>query len=62
VQDTGAAVVTSVLGKIGYCRRSPRFVGDSKTERGLTEEHRALCFQCHTRRKDADFVFSEYRK
>lgn len=38
-----------------------RFVGDSKTERGLTEEHRALCFQCHTRRKDEDFVFSEYR-
>ena len=39
-----------------------RFVGDSKTERGLTEEHRALCFECHSRRKEEDFVFSEYRR
>ncbi len=33
-----------------------RFVGDSRTERGFTEEHRAPCFECHTRRKEEDFV------
>jgi hypothetical protein len=37
-----------------------RFMGDSRTERGLTKEHRDLCFQCHSHRKDSDFVFSEY--
>jgi hypothetical protein len=39
-----------------------RFLGDSTTERPLTEEHRGLCFSCHQQRKAHDFVFSVYRK
>jgi hypothetical protein len=39
-----------------------RFLGDSETDRPLTEEHRGLCFSCHEQRKTHDFVFSEYRK
>jgi len=39
-----------------------RFLGDSRTERPLTEEHRALCFSCHEKRKANDFVFSTFRK
>ena len=39
-----------------------RFAGDSETERPLTEEHRALCFSCHEKRKSHDFVFSDFRK
>jgi hypothetical protein len=39
-----------------------RFLGDSATDRPLTEEHRALCFSCHEQRKTRDYVFSEYRK
>lgn len=39
-----------------------RFLGDSETDRPLTEEHRGQCFICHEQRKTHDFVFSEYRK
>lgn len=39
-----------------------RFLGDSETDRPLTEEHRAACFTCHEQAKDHDFVFSKYRK
>ena len=39
-----------------------RFLGDSETERPLTEEHRKLCFSCHEKRKSHDFVFSTFRK
>lgn len=39
-----------------------RFLGDSETDRPLTEEHRALCFSCHEKRKAQDFVFSMFRK
>jgi Cytochrome P460 len=39
-----------------------RFLGDSETDRPLTEEHRGECFSCHQQRKTHDFVFSEYRK
>lgn len=39
-----------------------RFVGDSETDRPLTEEHRGACFTCHEQAKDYDFVFSRYRK
>jgi len=39
-----------------------RFMGDSETDRPLTEEHRQSCFNCHQARKDHDFVFSQYRK
>jgi hypothetical protein len=39
-----------------------RFMGDSQTDRPLTEEHRQVCFKCHEQRKDHDFVFSQYRE
>ena len=39
-----------------------RFLGDSETDRPLTEDHRAVCFTCHEPMKDHDFVFSKYRK
>lgn len=39
-----------------------RFLGDSETDRPLTEEQRALCHTCHEQRKANDLVFSEYRK
>lgn len=39
-----------------------RFLGDSETDRPLTEEHRGLCFSCHEKRKAHDFVFSTFRK
>ena len=39
-----------------------RFLGDSETERALTEERRGQCFSCHEKRKTEDFVFSKYRK
>jgi len=39
-----------------------RFLGDSQTDRPLTEEHRKLCFGCHEQAKKHDFVFSEYRQ
>jgi len=39
-----------------------RFLGDSETDRPLTEEHRKLCFSCHEKRKSHDFVFSTFRK
>ena len=39
-----------------------RFSGDSETDRPLTEEHRALCFSCHEKRRAQDFVFSKFRK
>jgi Cytochrome P460 len=48
----------SATGGWGY----ERFLGDSATDRPLTEEHRALCFSCHEQRKTHDCVFSEYRK
>lgn len=39
-----------------------RFLGDSATERPLTEEHRKECFDCHEQRNAHDLVFSEYRE
>jgi hypothetical protein len=39
-----------------------RFLGDSQTDRPLTEEHRGQCVTCHQQRKAHDLVFSEYRK
>jgi hypothetical protein len=39
-----------------------RFLGDSKANRPLTEEHRGQCFSCHEKRKAQDFVFSTFRK
>jgi hypothetical protein len=38
------------------------FKGDSKTERAVSKNAAAACFQCHTSQKDKDFVFSSYRK
>jgi hypothetical protein len=38
------------------------FKGDSKTERAVTQKNAAsACFQCHTARKDHDYVFSALR-
>lgn len=37
------------------------FKGDSKTERAVGNNAAAACFQCHTARKDHDFVFSSFR-
>jgi hypothetical protein len=37
------------------------FVGEGRTQ-GASEEVRAGCFSCHSRRKDHDFLFSEFRK
>ena len=38
------------------------FVGDSQTDRALTTQAKAACYNCHTRRKSNDFVFSTFRK
>lgn len=38
------------------------FKGDSSTERAVGANAAAACYQCHTSRKDADFVFSTFRK
>jgi Cytochrome P460 len=38
-----------------------RFMGDNWREDVLKPEERDGCFQCHTRRKGADYVFSVYR-
>jgi hypothetical protein len=38
------------------------FKGDSTTERAVGANARSACFECHTQRKDKDFVFSAYRK
>jgi len=37
------------------------FKGDSKTERAVGNNAAAACYQCHTAKKDADFVFSAWR-
>jgi len=37
------------------------FKGDSQTERTLTDERRAACYNCHIRKKDHEFVFSVFR-
>jgi Cytochrome P460 len=37
------------------------FKGDSKTERAVGNLAAAACFECHTARKDHDFVFSSFR-
>jgi cytochrome P460 len=39
-----------------------RFLKDSKTERATTARERAECVACHERRKEHDFVFSEFRR
>jgi hypothetical protein len=39
-----------------------RFLGDSETDRPLTEERRTQCFSCHEQVKAHEYVFSEYRK
>ena len=38
------------------------FKGDSKTERAVGANAASACFQCHTGRKDHDFIFSAFRK
>ncbi len=38
------------------------FKGDSKTERAVGAKAATACFQCHTSRKDHDYVFSRWRK
>jgi hypothetical protein len=38
------------------------FKGDSTTDRAVGANAAAACYQCHTQRKDNDFVFSAYRK
>ena len=38
------------------------FKGDSKTDRAVGNNAATACFQCHTARKDNDFVFSAFRK
>jgi hypothetical protein len=37
-----------------------RFMGDNWREDVLKHEERDGCFQCHARRKSADYVFSVY--
>jgi hypothetical protein len=37
------------------------FAGEDQTE-GATGSVREACFSCHSRRKEHDFVFSEFRK
>ncbi len=38
------------------------FKGDSTSDRAVGKSAAEACFQCHTARKDADFVFSAMRK
>jgi len=38
------------------------FRGDSETDRMIAAEAATKCFACHARRKDNDYVFSQYRK
>ena len=38
------------------------FKGDSTTDRAVGNNAATACFQCHTARKDNDFVFSAFRK
>ncbi len=38
------------------------FKGESKTERAVGKNAASACFQCHTARKNNDFVFSSFRK
>ena len=37
------------------------FVGEDRTQ-GASASVRTACFACHTKRKDHDFVFSEFRQ
>ena len=37
------------------------FKGDSQTERTLTAETRATCYNCHAKQKGHDFIFSAFR-
>ena len=39
-----------------------RFPGGNTTDGKLTTERQAACAACHAKRKDHDFVFSEFRK
>ena len=38
-----------------------RFAGEDRTE-GASGSVREACFSCHSKRKERDFVFSEFRK
>jgi hypothetical protein len=38
------------------------FRGDSQTDRVVTAEIAATCFACHSKQKERDSVFSEFRK
>ena len=38
------------------------FKGDSQTDRMVTAENAATCFACHSKQKERDSVFSEFRK
>src|SRR5215510_8257396 len=39
-----------------------QFKGDSQTDRMVTAEIAANCFACHSKQKERDSVFSEFRK
>jgi cytochrome P460 len=39
-----------------------QFRGDSQTDRMVTAEIAAKCFACHSKQKERDSVFSEFRK
>jgi hypothetical protein len=39
-----------------------QFKGDSQTDRMVTAEIAAKCFACHSKQKERDSVFSEFRK
>jgi hypothetical protein len=38
------------------------FRGDSQTDRMVTAQGATKCFECHSQKKDHDYVFSTYRK
>jgi hypothetical protein len=38
------------------------FKADSKTERAVGKNAAAACFQCHTARKNSDYIFSTFRE
>lgn len=42
--------------------RFARFRSGSRADGSISEDQQTACFNCHTQRKDHDFVFSEFRK
>jgi len=39
-----------------------QFIGDNRTDNKMTPDLAATCAACHAKRKDRDYVFSEFRK